>query len=155
MNLQDLNNPLPKPWLNIKANNFSSKDMNTGILNAGSIFSVFNFKYTNLTIQNSSAPTTLPASDVVSALFAYDPTTAATLSLTLPSAAELLTYFPQGVTSPVTFEFKLYSKLSTVNVTLGANCLMFYGGNTFSYSGPGGVVATFYGNSNGFTVFVA
>ncbi len=144
-----LNAPLPKKELNPKFNNLTVSELSTGAL-----VSVLDFKYTSLTNQSSSAPTLLTANQVVSAIFAYNPVGSPPLTLTLPTAAQLAALIPSDVSLNITFEFRIYSKNSTITVNLGADCQIFFGGTSFTVSADTGAVATFYGNSAGFSVFV-
>jgi hypothetical protein len=148
MNLQEFTSPLPKPWLNIISNSLLSSEVT-----AGTSVSVRNLSYAALTNGTGAGPFTIDADSMINGIFANDGTLASVINL--PSAASIAALFPADVVLPITFEFKVFSRLDPVTVNLGANCTIFFGsGSSYTSPGNGGSTATFLGGSSGFFVYV-
>lgn len=147
MNLQEFTSPLPKPWLNIKANSLVGNEVTAGIL-----VSVNNLTYAQLTTGSGAGPFTIDADSMINGIFSNTGTLASVINL--PSAASIAALFPSDITLPITFDFKVYSRLGDVTVNLGTGCTIFFGGSTYTSPGNSGSIATFYGNASGFLVYV-
>lgn len=150
MNLQELISPLPKLWLNINANSLNAKSISSTKVEAGVLVSVNNLSYDSLTVGNNAGPFTIDADSMINGIFSNTGNVASVINL--PSAAAIGALFPSDITLPITFEFKVFSKLAAVIVNLGAGCLI-NGGSSYTSAGNNGSVATFYGNASGFTVY--
>lgn len=140
-----LNHFLNDSLVDAKFNSLSATKVEAGVL-----VSINNLSYANLTTASGAGPYTIDATAMINGIFSNTGNLNSVINL--PSAAAIAALFPPDVTLPITFEFKVFSKANQVTVNLGAGCLI-NGGSSYISAGNNGSVATFYGNSSGFTVY--
>jgi len=110
MNLEEFNSPLPKPWLNINAN---------------SINSLFDVSSGASSTNNGTGTLDITPANLVNGVIGA--TGAGTLSIQLPTAAQINTYLGTvPLISGQSFKFTICaSAATTVNVLLGSNITAF------------------------------
>lgn len=128
MNLESLNSPLPKPWLNIQANSVTTSQ--------GS-FSV------SPDTEIKATPTTLTVAQTVNGIINQVPL-GADLVLNLPAAADFNTYFGGELLDGFTFDCTFYkASARNVVINLGTGVLTAGGGNSITMTSVNATISLY------------
>lgn len=146
MNLQELNSPLPKPWLNINANSLNANEVDSKVVNATSVIS--SKLQANLSLSNTfEASTTAATFDPVATNGVQSlyngviavKTVGATCAITMPTAAVLNTVINNPLTTPLD---QCSFNLDVYNLSVGVCAISFTSAlGVFNWkTGAGGVI---------------